>query len=52
MLLQQLIVNINSFITQFTELAIVKECNFSNDNFVYPARKSINENLTITLKPF
>ena len=36
-------------ITQiFTELAIVKECNFSNDSFFYPTRKNINKNLIIT----
>ena len=40
------------FITQFTELANEKGYEFSNDNFVYPIRKNINENLTITEEHF
>ncbi|KAG2218406.1 hypothetical protein INT45_011594 [Circinella minor] len=40
------------FITQFIELANEKGYEFSNDNFVYPIRKNINENITITKEHF
>ncbi|KAG2210630.1 hypothetical protein INT45_012088 [Circinella minor] len=40
------------FITQFIELANEKGYEFSNDNFVYPIRKNINENITITEEHF
>ncbi|KAG2217650.1 hypothetical protein INT45_004226, partial [Circinella minor] len=40
------------FIRQFTELASEKGYEFNNDNLVYPIRKNINENLTITEEHF
>jgi len=36
------------FIQQFIDIASEKKYNFSDDNFVYPIRKKINESLSIT----